>query len=66
MKNKDLKEELEEAIVDLKSKRLPSNAISFVDYGNKYVHPKQSIIVTVCLKNGVKAELDISNWFEEE
>lgn len=66
MKNKDLKETLDEAIKDLNEKKLPRNTISFINYDNKYVHPKQTVYVEVCLKNGVKAELDISDWFKTE
>lgn len=66
MVSKNLEELVKDSITDIKSGKIDKRIVSFTDYKNKYSILKSKITVKIELKEGIVAELDVSDFFEKE
>lgn len=66
MESITLEDVIKEEIKNLLNGKVDKRITTFVDYQNKYAVLSPSVKVEVELKRGIKATIDISDFFKEE
>lgn len=62
----DLEQLIKKEIEDLKNGKINERVTSFQNYGNKYAVLKPKVVAHIELGKGIVADINISDYFEEE
>lgn len=66
MENLKLEQLINQQIENLKNGKVDKRVTSYTDFKNKYVILKPSVTVEIALTDGIKATIDISDYFTKE
>ena len=66
MKNLNLEQLINQQITNVRNGIVDKRVDSFTDFKNKYVILKSKITVTIELKEGITATIDVTDYFEKE